>query len=344
MRTIATVTAGLFAATALPLLAAGEAAGQAREIRWATSAVGSAGHRALVTLATVLNREMPELDITVLPTPGAIASVRGFAVHEFDGNYGADIAFAELATDSGRFTGFRANMQREPVQSFWAYTIEVGLAVRAADRERYQGWRDLAGRPVFTGPAPWDTRAQLERGMQALGVGHDYVEIDLGLAGSSLAEGTIDGFIVYTAGEAAIAPWIAEAELAAAIAVLNPSEEERALLEAAGLQLVSVRPDVFETDVHAEELLFLPFYYGFHVGLDLDEDLVFRMLEVIEAHAEELAATDPVYSQIVGAMPEMQRRGVAAAIAFAEVHPGLARYMRERGVWDEAWNDRIATQ
>src|SRR5436190_16249892 len=74
-----------------------------QDIRWGTPPVGTAGHKALVTLANLLNNEMPKYRISVLPTAGAIATVKGFATKDLDGNYGSDVAFHELATDSGRF-------------------------------------------------------------------------------------------------------------------------------------------------------------------------------------------------------------------------------------------------
>ena len=48
---------------------------QVKEIPWGTSAVGSAGHKALVVLADMLNKEMPKYRVTVQPTPGAIVTV-----------------------------------------------------------------------------------------------------------------------------------------------------------------------------------------------------------------------------------------------------------------------------
>lgn len=131
------------AAGALALIAGLPSAAMAQEVtqlRWATSATGSTGYAVKVDLMTILNREWSGYNITVLPTAGAVASVRGYALGEFDGYYGADVAFAELADDSGRFRDFRAHMEREPVQSFWAYTMEVGLAVRADDLDEYDGW------------------------------------------------------------------------------------------------------------------------------------------------------------------------------------------------------------
>ena len=38
----------------------------------------------------------------------------------------------------------------------------------------------------------------------------------------------------------------------------------------------------------------------------------------------------------------MQRRGVEAAVDLVPIHPGLAKYMREKGVWDSKWDSRVA--
>ena len=57
---------------------------EARDIRWGTPPVGTSGHKALVTLAAVLNKEMPKYRISVLPTAGAIATVKGFATKELE--------------------------------------------------------------------------------------------------------------------------------------------------------------------------------------------------------------------------------------------------------------------
>jgi uncharacterized protein len=144
--------------------------GQPRDIKWGTPPIGTAGHKAMVALSTVLNKEMPQYRISVLPTAGAIATVKGFATKELDAFYGSDVAYHELATDSGRFKGFKERVQRMPVQSFWSNTIEVGLAIHVRNKDKITKWADLTGKRVFTGPLPFDTRAQSERGLNALGV------------------------------------------------------------------------------------------------------------------------------------------------------------------------------
>jgi uncharacterized protein len=165
LRHIICLSAGIALLATAPF--AGSTDAQAQEqIRWATSSVGSSGHRALVALATLLNREQDDYEITVLPTPGAAASVRGFSAGQFDGYYGADVAYHEIANQEGRYRDFDPQAGTQLVQSFWSFTLEIGLGISAERSDQFTAWRDLEGEPVFTGPAPWDTRAALERAMQ----------------------------------------------------------------------------------------------------------------------------------------------------------------------------------
>ena len=137
-RAFVILVAGLMAAWGAP------AWSQVRKSRWGTSAVGSAGHKALVVLAELLNREMPNYRVTVQPTPGAIVTVKGYATGQFEGHYGADIAFYELANDIKRFKGFKPSMKRQPVQSFWVvHHRDMGIAVHSRDKGKYKGWNDL---------------------------------------------------------------------------------------------------------------------------------------------------------------------------------------------------------
>jgi hypothetical protein len=66
------------------------------------------------------------------------------------------------------------------------------------------------------------------------------------------------------------------------------------------------------------------------------------MLKIIEKNADELVKSDKSFTQVKNNMADMQRRGVASSIDYVPVHPGLAKYMREKGVWDSKWDGRIA--
>jgi TRAP-type uncharacterized transport system substrate-binding protein len=192
-----------------------------KDIKWGTGPVGSTGHKALVVLADILNKEMPEFRINVLPYPGAVGTVKSFATGELDGYYGSDVALRELSEDFGRFKGFKASVKHQPVQSLWCYTLDVGMAIKAADRDKIKQWSDLAGKQVFTGPLPFDTRKHLENALAALGIKHIYKQVDMSTAGSQLNSGSIEAMIIYAAGGKTVPPRIAEASLAVDWAALR---------------------------------------------------------------------------------------------------------------------------
>ena len=316
---------------------------EAKEIRWGTSRVGSSGNRAVTNLVQVLNKAVPGYSFTVQPTPGAIVTVKGYAIGDFEGYYGSDVAFYELANNINRFKGFREKMKREPVQSFWTFTLEIGVGIHARDMQTITRWGDLDGVRVFTGPRSWDTRAQLERAFKVLGINHEYMEVGVKEAGSLLQQGRFVALGVYSSAESATSPWITEASLQADWTSLNPAADEIEKLEGAGMEVVDVDTSVFgKKKTHVARAALLPFFYGLHLGMDVSEEDMYRILLATEANVDELAAADKVFKQIQRDMPLMQRRGVEAAADLVRIHPGLAKYMRERGVWDAKWDSRVA--
>ena len=111
----------------------------------------------------------------MLPTPGAVGTVKGFATGEFDGYYGSDVALKEFATDTGRFKGFKAHVKRMPVQSLWSYTLDVGLAIKA-ERPRQD---QVVGRPqrqagLHRARAVRHAQASRKRDGTRIGVKHVY--------------------------------------------------------------------------------------------------------------------------------------------------------------------------
>jgi hypothetical protein len=150
--------------------------------------------------------------------------------------------------------------------------------------------------------------------MGTLEVGHRYVAVYLGLVSPSLSGRTIDAFVIYSTGEASPAPWVIEAILSTDVKALNSSADELARLEAAGVEMVRVPASVFQGDMGVPEVVLAPFFYGFHVGLEIPEDAVNRMLTVIEANADELARSDAAFRQIRDGMLYPRLGAVAALV------------------------------
>jgi len=315
-----------------------------KDIRWGTGPVGSVGQKVLVVLANLLNKEMPQYRITVLPMPGAVMTVKGFATEQIDAYYGSDDALQEFASDEGRFKGFKEQAKRVPVQSMWLFTIDCGIGIKAANHDKFKKWADLTGHKVYTGPLPFDTRLHLEKALAALGVKHNYTQVDLSTVGSQLDSGTIEATIVYYGGGTTPAPWLSQASLAVDWAGLNPSPDELAKLKAKGVAVRQADAKMLgRNDIHVDKLTLLPFYWGFDVGMNMPADDVYKMLTIVDKHADDLVKQVPDFGQISGGkMPAFQKAALEQTWNLVPIHPGLARYMKEKGVWDAKWDSKIA--
>ena len=315
-----------------------------KDIRWGTGPVGSVGHKVLVILADFLNKEMPDYRITVLPMPGAVMTVKGFATGDLDAYYGSDDALREFAADTGRFKGFKAAMKRQPVQSMWMFTIDCGLAIKASNRDKIQKWADLTGRKVYTGPLPFDTRLHIENALAAVGAKHVYTQVDLSTAGSQLDAGTIEAMLVYFTGGVVPAPWLSQASLAVDWAGLNPSPDELATLQAKKFAIEEVdAAAISKKDIHVQKLTLLPFFWGFDIGLNMPPDDVYKMLTLVDQHADDLVKLDGDFAQIAGGkLAGFQKRALEQTWDLVPIHPGLAKFLKEKGVWDKKWESKVA--
>jgi TRAP-type uncharacterized transport system substrate-binding protein len=150
--------------------------------------------------------------------------------------------------------------------------------------------------------------------------------------------------LIYVAGGETPAPWIAEASLAVDWAPLNPSPAELAKLKAAGFAIEEVDPAKFhKKEPGLAKATLLPFYWGFDLGMNVSTDEMYKMLTVIEQHADELAKTDPSYKQIAaGKMAAFQKQALESTYALVPIHPGLAKYLKAKNQWDAKFESHVA--
>ena len=72
-------------------------------------------------------------------------------------------------------------------------------------------------------------------------------------------------------------------------------------------------------------------------------DEMYKMLKIIEKHADELAKLDPSFRQIGGGkMAEFQKKALESTWNLVPIHPGLAKYLKEKGQWDSKWDSNVA--
>ena len=105
------------------------------------------------------------------------------------------------------------------------------------NKDKIKKWGDLAGKRVFTGPLPFDTRAQSRaRPWRRSASSSPTCRWISRPPARSSNPARSTRMTIYTGSGSSPPPWLAEASLAADWAVLNPSPEEIAELEEEGLR------------------------------------------------------------------------------------------------------------
>ena len=88
------------------------------------------------------------------------------------------------------------------------------------------------------------------------------------------------------------------------------------------------------------ELYGVPFFFGYHHGLNFPAEDIYRALKAFEAEAAALVKLDPGFGPLAADLAGFQVQGIKS-IPEVPVHPGLAKYLKEKGLWDSSW--KIAT-
>jgi TRAP transporter TAXI family solute receptor len=318
-------------------------------MRIATSPVGTTGYMIAAYLADIWNREAG-LRSFVQPYASTEAGVKALVLGEAEVAYTADVHFMDLYTWGKEFGILGVGLEREakklPVQSVWLYTMETFLLVRAEDAGKYRCWKDLEGKDVFLTPKGFGNHLNILRALRAVGVKVNHVEISTGAVADALSRGTIVATALYTTGTLTLPPWGRELDLKMKLAPLNPCPDEVEKLKAAGLVLKEIDSSkVFSNNKDMGKVVGVAFFFGWHAAIDIPEDVVYRMLVALEKVAKDYVGAAREFSQIAANMAGFQVEGVKSSIAYGiPVHPGLAKYLKEKGLWNPEWDKYIAKE
>lgn len=317
-------------------LAPGLAAQERKSLRWATSNTGSYGYKVAAAMANVLEGALGEgYVVTVQPYPSTTGAMKAAMDGEAEISYTADVGMRGLYDAEGGFKDYSPSAGRL-VHTWYAYPMETMLAVPPG-ADDVKCYRDLSGKPVFFSTAGFMNWLNMRRVFGALGYDFSHVEIDPATQADALQTGTLAGAAVYTTAGRSLPTYWRETEIRTDFRVVNPCEDEVEKLKAAGLSPVAVTPgDAFSKDVGVETAWGVPIYFAYNVRADMDEDTVYRMIKAFYDAREQLAADDAGFQPLARDFVGIQVGGISANPDIP-VHPGLARFLKEQGAWNDSW-------
>lgn len=313
------------------------AAAQKKMWRWGVSDPLAYGYRVSAFMADFLRRGMPDYDVTVYPYVSTVASVKSFCQGELESTYEAEPGLRNLYGFTGPYKDMEPKVVKMPVHSFWAYTMETHILTLPENKDKFRTWEDLDGKKIYMTKAGYMNHINIFRAMEKIcGLKITHVEVDSAKVADALRAGTIDAVACYTTALVSLASWIKLLDVASPLQGVNPSPEQIKKLTAAGFAPAKINmKKAYTRDLGVDVLYGVPFYFGYHHGIDFPEEDVYRALKVFEVAAE-LPKLDPGFGPLIADFPGFQVLGIRS-IPEVPVHPGLARYLKEKGLWDPAW-------
>jgi len=325
------ITTPITPTTTTPVLTAPKA----HAIRWGTNEPGARGYMLAGFMADILRKY--GYDITVCPYGGVAVSMKAFVVGgETEVCYINGILMDQLYKGVGEWEGL--TIKKKPVHMFWTQYVALSLVIRADLKDKITKWADLEGQPVFLQPLGFGTHVFIEKALETVGVKANHVEIATEMVGDALREGRIVAVCFSIAGGISPQPWNKQAELAVDLAPLNPSPEEMNKLKEAGFTIMEVNVEkAFVRNKGMGKLYGVCDYYGWGTTVeDLTEDEVYIMLKILEKHKDEFVGLDPGLKALAEDFAGFQVSAIRS-LPDIPIHPGLAKFLKEKGLWDPKW-------
>lgn len=316
----------------------GPAAAKKQMWRWGTSNPGAYGYRVSAFISDFLRRGMPDYDVTVYPYVSTTANIKSFLVGNLESTYSAEPGLRKLYAFKKPFKGFEPNVKQMPVQSFWSYTMETHILTLPKNKDKFRTWQDLDGKKIFMTKAGYMNHINIFRAMEDInGLKITHVEVDMSKVAGALKAGTIDATAAYTTALVSLAGWIKVLDVASPLQGVNPTPAQIKKLTAAGFTPAKINmKKAYTRDLGVDELYGVPFYFGYHHGLRFPAEGVYRALKVFEAAGAAMLKLDAGFGPLAKDFAGFQVRGIQS-IPEIPVHPGLAKYLKEKGLWDSAW-------
>lgn len=305
--------------------------------RVGTTEVGSVGYVLGALLADVMKKTIPEAEISTYPVGGWPVNTKEFAIGNLEFAY-TDPPTCLLAMQrKSPFEGLPPGALI-PVHTIYVCPFAYVIATTPEIKEKYglKSWRDLDGKKVALFPSGWINHKRIMDALATIGVKPTHIDMDLTLYTDALKKEDVVAVGIHHGGGVPSSHTI-EITTKLKIVLLNPLPEDAEKIKKAGLPFDWVSPEPFGKDLGVDKVFACLAIGGWntHPKLVSEED-VYRIIKGLIAMKDELKALSPYFGEFAKDPIGLQVRAISLAPDLP-VHPGLAKVLKEYGVWKEEW-------
>jgi hypothetical protein len=328
------IAVGLVAAATLGL-GAGGAAHAAETLKMATIAPGTSAYLTMSTMATIVNQQQKDFEITVDATGAATKHMVEVAQGKLDFSMSSPTVYAFMKNGKAMYQKLAdAPKLAENLRLvFWFPYGAYHVITRAADN--IDTYAKLKGKRVFLGPpggGAWNTSMRLVKATTGMepGKGHDNVKASWSSAFQGFQNRQIDVLIL-----GCVAP-CPQVEQIAAISKLRLIGLTQELIDKAPADLKTLYTERGRTMdqikagtygdgvVNKGDLLSIGSVVGVSARVNLPEETVYKVTKAFWEGAEKMRASTPWLRRIT--------LDYAVQEGGMRLHPGALRYYKEVGV------------
>jgi TRAP-type uncharacterized transport system substrate-binding protein len=292
-------------------------------------------------VADFMRSVFPTYDISTYPLGGIVGSTKEFLKGNLEVTFSTATSLKLVYAREEWFKDAPKDALL-PVHTLYTHSSDAMIVTTPELKEKYRlnSWKDLDGKKVTFHSVKSENHLWYMKALKAIGVNVTQVEMDLDMIADALKKGDIVATLFILVVGAA-PPFIQNIAAKTKTVIIPPSPDEVKAVENAGLPFrwfstksyKELGVDVLGAD-KAFGLILVP---GFNTHPKfLNEDDVYRLLKEMTARKDELGkmtaylrrfAEDPIGLQVtaVSSAPEIP------------VHPGLAKLLKEYGVWKDSW-------
>nr|WP_210425018.1 TAXI family TRAP transporter solute-binding subunit [Halorussus halobius] len=298
---------------------------------------GSSTQQAGQALARAAQQHSDVLDISVQVTDGWTANL-----YEFDNGNLSSIgvdnnSLSKAMNEEGPFAD--EPVESLPMQGFVFTNLEIYWV--AMEGSGIESTADLAdgGYTIYPIQPGFGTRLLTEEIIQEAGLWepNEILNLDTSDIAGAVEEGRVDALCIYGANGVNLSSWVQEVDVRSngqLYAIEVDDSFRQAIESVGGARLAEIEPYGWEQDVTrvTDETVSWVLSGQWAFGPDVPAEATREVARLSSEHWEAIREADPtaldhsgVESMTEAVMPEL------------EIHPGVANYWEDNGVWNDEW-------